>query len=252
MGIEKTKKVRVRKLKASSIVAILLFLSFLSFAAFWYYSKPIKHIKILGTTNLEDTAIIEIAEIKNYPRFFKVSSNKLEKSITKLDLVDSVKVSKKLNGTLEIKVVENKVLFYNRSTNKAVLSNKQEVEMKASYIGIPTMVNVAPKMTYDKFIEGLSEVDYSIVGLISEIQYSRYTSADTVIDDTRFLLRMNDGNEVYVNNINLDKLNSYREIFASLEDGNRRIFLDSASSSVSIRDLIDEETAINEEENGEN
>ena len=54
-----------------------------------------------------------------------------------------------------------------------------------------------------------------------------------MIDETRFFLRMTDGNSVYVNLINLKKLNSYIEIYASLEGKSGILYLDSSSDRIS-------------------
>ena len=48
-----------------------------------------------------------------------------------------------------------------------------------------------------------------MIEMISEIEYSPSKSGEIIIDDTRFLLRMNDGNQVYINLININFYNLY-------------------------------------------
>ena len=50
--------------------------------------------------------------------------------------------------------------------------------------------------------------------MISEIEYSVEKYNDRVVDEERFLLRMIDGNTIYVNLVNIEKLNKYQEIYA--------------------------------------
>ena len=99
--------------------------------------------------------------------------------------------------------------------------------------GVPTLINYVPDTLYDRLVEELASIDKNVLTLISEIEYQPWQSNDVMIDDTRFFLRMTDGNSVYVNLINLQKLNTYIEIFASLEDKKGILYLDSSSDKIS-------------------
>ena len=48
---------------------------------------------------------------------------------------------------------------------------------------------------------------------------------------------MSDGNHVYVNLINLSKLNNYIEIYASLEGKSGTLYLDSSSDKISFSEF---------------
>ena len=66
---------------------------------------------------------------------------------------------------------------------------------------------------------------------------------EKVIDKNRFLLRMNDGNYVYINLANMDNLNKYEEIYTTLDENKKGILnLDSTSKGVVFQpfDLIKE------------
>ena len=86
----------------------------------------------------------------------------------------------------------------------------------------------------ERFIKELERVSNENLMLISEIEYAPSRSGEIVIDDTRFLLRMNDGNEVYINLINIDRLNTYPLIY-SLFDEKGILELDSDNERVVFR-----------------
>jgi len=63
--------------------------------------------------------------------------------------------------------------------------------------------------------------------MINEIEYDPNISNDITIDEYRFLLRMNDSNHVYVNIINMERLNDYESVFATIGDLRGTVYLDS-------------------------
>ena len=71
--------------------------------------------------------------------------------------------------------------------------------------------------------------------MISEIEYDPDKLNDVVLDETRFLLRMNDGIKVYVNVYNLKKMNNYLEIYDAILKNNSPknacLYLDSNSKN---------------------
>ncbi len=223
------KKIK-RKLNIKGLIFLLLVLYFIGFFLYTLFTMPIKNIYIENTTLLTDNEIIEVAHLKNYPSWIGTSKKTVEKQIKVLPLVKTVNVKKKWWGKLIIHIEEAKPLFYNRNTNKVVLSNKKEVDNSYQYVGIPTLINYVPNDLLNSFITSFSKVDSDIIKMINEIEYDPDISQDITIDAERFLLRMNDTNHVYVNVINMKKLNNYKEIFAYLEDQRGTILLDSYSS----------------------
>ena len=81
---------------------------------------------------------------------------------------------------------------------------------------------------YLRLISELKEIDDDILALISEMEYQPWKSNDIIVDDTRFFLRMNDGNVIYVNLINWQKLNNYMTIYSTLGDAKGVLQLDSS------------------------
>ena len=244
------KRVKKRKLNLKAVIILLLIIYLIAMLLYTIFTMPIKNIIIKGTTLLTDNEIIEAAEIKEYPAIFSISKKKLEEKIATLELVENVEVKKTVTGKLTIEIKEAIPLFYNRNTNKVVLSSKKEVENKAKYLGIPTLINYVPIDILNDFIDALSEIDLDIIKMINEIEYDPDISNDITIDEYRFLLRMNDTNHVYVNIINMNRLNDYEEIFATVGDLHGTVYLDSYNADNIIFEAFNSEEEKETENNG--
>ena len=197
---------------------------------YYFFTMPIKRIIVEGNDLITEHEIISVADINVKTSVFKASSSSIKKKVESLPLVEDVKIKKNILGTITITIEENKLLFYNMLTGKIHLSDATTTEEKDTYFGYPTLVNYVPSDIMEKLIEGLSLIDSDIIAMISEIEYSQDKYNDVVIDNERFLLRMNDGNIVYVNIVNIEKLNKYQTIFASVGSGGV-LYLDSSSKN---------------------
>lgn len=250
MNEVKTKKVIKKKLKISGLLFLLIVIIAITFSFYYVLNLPIKHIHITGNNNISDNDIIDVASIKYYPPIFKVNKKDMRESIMSLPLVKDVSVKKSIFGTLEINIEENKVLFLNKSTNELVLSNNKSIENNYTYTRVPTLINHVPDTIYEELITGLVTIDYDILTSISEIEYSKATNKDNeVIDEKRFILRMNDGNTVIMNTVNIKRLNSYNTIYSSLSDELGTIYLDSiAEENIYFKSYALEEQEKMEEE----
>ena len=238
------KRVKRRKLNWKAIILLLLIIYLIVMLFYTIFTMKIKNIYIIGTNLLTDNEIIETAGIKDYPAIFGTSTNKLKERISELELVDQVEIKKTLTGKLTIEITEATPIFYNRNTNKVGLSNMKEVESNSKYLGLPTLINYVPTDILNDFIESLKEIDTDIIKMINEIEYDPDISNDIVIDEYRFLLRMNDTNHVYVNIINMERLNDYEEIFATVGDIRGTVYLDSYNAD----NIIFEAFGSNDEE----
>lgn len=224
------KKVK-KKLNKKGLIVILLSLYLIVMIMYYIFTLPIKTIKIIGNKQVTDNEIIEIAGIKEYPTLIKANGYKLKKNILKIELINDVKIKKSVLGNLTIEVVENDILFYNMISDSYVLSNGKEVKYE-NVMGVPTLINFTPNDIYNKFIEGLTKINLDIIKMISEIEYSPDISNDVTLDDSRFLLKMNDGNYVYINVVNIEKLNKYIDAIAAIEGEKKGVlYLDSNSSN---------------------
>ena len=122
---------------------------------------------------------------------------------------------------MEIELEENVPLFYYSPESSIVLSDGTKMSSGGNSYGIPTLINHTDEEVLKEFIAGLSEVKSDIIRSISEIEYAPSASKDGVyIDKERFIMMMNDGNTVVINNRKLNALNYYDTIYASI--GNKK------------------------------
>lgn len=233
----KTKK---RKLNIRGVLVILLILYLIGTFLYYFINLPIKNIEIKGTSLISDALIIETAKIKDYPAIFRLNTSKIKKNLKRIDLVDDVKIKRSVNGRITIQITESKILFLNRNTDKLVLASGVEIENNDYYYGYPILINFVPDKTLKDFVKKFSKIDNNIISMIGEIEYSPEKLDDLILNENRFLLRMNDKNTVYVDTINIDKLNNYPSYYATVEDNIRGIFyLDSNRGAVSFKSYDD-------------
>lgn len=224
-------KKKERKINIIGLIVIILVVYLTASFVYYLMTLPIKNIYIYGNNFVSDAEIIETAGIKKYPSMIKVGRNKLKKKLLKNAFIDNVKIKKKLNGTIKITINESKPLFYNRNTNKIVLLNGKEVDSKLSY-KVPSLINIVPNDLYKKLVNAFCKVNYDIILQISEIEYSPDVINGKTIDSDRFLLRMIDGNSVYINPVNIKRLNNYFDVYDRLPDNVKgTLYFDSNSDN---------------------
>ena len=213
-----------RKFNIKKFMFFILFLVIVYFGVSIIFSIKTKNIVILNSNYYSDEEIIETAEIENYPKFLKISKKDIKNKLLKLDLIEDVKISKKFGVILEIDVIEKKILYLTRSTNKYKLSTFENYGSE-DIISVPVLINFVPEDIEKEFVKGLTKIDYNIVSKISEIEYSV-----TDYDDERFVLYMNDGNLVYVTNNRIEMLNNYITIMKKISSEKKGIlYLDTGN-----------------------
>lgn len=230
-----------KKVRITGIIFLLLFVYLLITLIYYFIKSPIKNISIKGNNLLTEEDIITDSKISYNDSIFKISTYKIEKNLEKNPLIKKAKIERRLNGTIIINIEENKILFLNALTKKLVLSDEKEIDINNKYMGYPVLVNYVPSEIYKELIKSLSKVNDSNYQMISEIEYSVDKYENTVIDDERFLLRMKDGNTIYVNLINIEKLNKYQEIYSALTDKGT-LYLDSTSKNYVFKKYSEEKT----------
>lgn len=235
--MKKTKK----KIRLSGVIFMLLTIYLLGMLLYYFITLPVKSINIKGNSLLTDSQIISESKIDYNNSIFKLSTNKIKNNLLKNPLVESVNISRNLKGTINIDIKESKILFYNILTKKLVLSNGKEMEDTGDYVGFPVLVNYVPINIYKTLIKSLAKIDDSNYKMISEIEYSVEKYNDKVVDEERFLLRMIDGNTIYVNLVNIEKLNKYQEIYAVLQDKGT-LYLDSSSKNYVFKKYSEEKS----------
>lgn len=180
---------------------------------------PIKNIYVVGNNILSDREIIDIAGISNYPSFMSISSGKIKKNIEGNIYVDKVEVKKKFYNKIYIYITEKKILcIYN---DKLLLQDGSEVINTYNITNYPLLMSNVTAIK-DKFFNKFSLVENTVLLKISEIEY-----VPNEVDSERFVLRMNDGNMVYITLGKIEKVNKYNSIYSSLDGKKGIIYLDS-------------------------
>ncbi len=229
------KKVK-RKLNIKALLVILLLLYLIIMLIYYSFKMPIKNVNIKGNELLSREEITSVSKLKENSSLLLLNTYSLKKKIEKIPLVKSVSIKKKLNGVLEINIEEEKVLFFYLVNDLYVLTNNKEMNKDNTYLGIPTLINYTPTDILASLVKKLTNIDYDIIKLISEIEYSPDIKNDITIDEFRFILKMNDGNRVIINIANFNKLNSYKKLYATIDEGKLGTFyLDGARSNVLFR-----------------
>lgn len=212
---QKKEKKKRKKIRFKGLLIVILFLYLIGTGVYSVLTNPIKNIQIEGNNYLKENYLIDYLDIEGSSNM-KVSKKKIKNKLLEIELISSVKVSKNLFGKIKIEIEEEELLFYNWNTKKVVLSNGKEVEFNRDFLGIPSLINYVPLDIYEDLLEKIVLVDKNILSLVSEIEYSPSIVDDKVVDDTRFIFRMNDGNNVYINTINIERINSYLTTYEAI------------------------------------
>lgn len=227
----KEKKTK-HKINIIALIVIILIIYLVFSFGYYLMTLPIKNIYISGNNYISDVEIIETSKIKNYPSLIKISRRKIKKSLLKNEYIDDVKIKKKLNGTIKISIKESKPLFYSRTNKNIVLLNGKTTNNININAKIPSLINIVPNDIYKKMISAFKKVDYNVITQISEIEYAPDIINGKTIDPDRFYLRMIDGNSVYINPVNIKRLNNYFDVYDRLPDGVKgTLYFDSNSDN---------------------
>lgn len=242
------KKKKKKHLKFSGLIFILLFLYLIGMLGYYAFTLPVKSITVRGNQLLTENEIINAANVDVDTPFFKTSAIKIRKNIEKMPLAEEVVVRRNfLDFKFTIEVKESKILFLNVLNDKLILDGGKELLDDNRYMGFPTFVNYVPEKIYKKFIKAFAKTNDDTIKMISEIEYNPDKYNDVVLDDERFLLRMNDGNQIYINIVNIDKLNKYQSIYSGLKEKGI-LYLDSSNENY----IFETYAMINSKEKNEN
>lgn len=219
------KKIKKKtKIKVIPILMFLLLVVIVIFLASFFMNVKIKNIYIYNNKLLSDQEIIEMANLEDYPSFLKTSTYNIKKNLEKNPYIKEVTINKRLIATINIYVKEYEFLFIKESDGKIVVDTDKEISSDKEIIGIPILVNYVPDTVYDKFIDEMKKVDTEVKDKISQIEYK-----PSDYDKQRFLLYMNDGNNVYVTITRFNLINKYNEIYPTLGGKKGILYLDSGN-----------------------
>lgn len=216
------KRVR-RKFNFGKFILFILIIFIIYFGMKYLFSIKIKNIIIVNNNYYSDEEIIEKAGIENYPEFITLSRKKIKNKLSTLDLIEDVEIKKEFGFILRITIKEKKILYHIRSNNEYRVSDNKNYSLD-NVTGVPTLINYVPEEVEKKFINKFKDIDSNIINMISEIEYNK-----TSYDSERFLLYMNDGNEVYITVARTNLLNKYVEIVTKLDNKKGILYLDSGN-----------------------
>lgn len=223
-------KKRRKKVRLSGLIFLILLIYLIGVSIYYIIKLPVKNIKIEGNNLLTEGEIIQTIGLEDSFPMIKFTKGYLKDKFESLPLIDTFSIKKNIKGQVTIKINEAKVLFYYERENKLVLSNEKTIEDENRYLGFPTLVNYVPSDVYHNFINNFSKVDKDIISMISEIEYDPDKYNDVILDGERFLFLMNDGNKVYINVVNIEKMNKYQSV-VSKTDMKGTLYLDSSSNN---------------------
>ena len=220
------KIVKKRKIKLLNFLIFLLVLGVLVFGVYILLQIRVKNIIIKGNNYINDDTILELAEIKDYPKFLLTSSFKIEKRLKEYKYINKAKLSKTHPFTFIVEIEEAKVLFYDMNKNSYILNNDEEIkDNETKYIfRTPRLINYVPDKKYIKFKEDMNNVKEDIITKISDIEYK-----PNDYDKDRFLLYMDDGNMVYLTLTKFKMINHYNDVLKELENHKGILYLDNGN-----------------------
>lgn len=209
----------VRKIRYKRLVLFLLIVFVLVLILLKFLTLRITNIYVDGNVYFSDQEIIEMAKLSNYPSSFFTFSNRVKSNISKNQLIESAKVSKKSFTKIYINVVENRPLFYDQVNNKTVLKDGSTVDKKYN---VPSLSNTVSNDVYNEFLSQFSMINYDVFNNISEIEYTPNS-----VDSKLFLFTMNDGNYIYVNLDRFESVNKYFDMIVNFNNHKGILYLDS-------------------------
>jgi len=220
------KIVKKTRIKFINLFLILIVFIGLFFGVKIFLSFKTKNIIIAGNNYLADDYIMNLANIRDYPKFLTLNSKNVCKKITSIKYISSCKINKRWGFILEVNVKENRALFYDVSSEKYVLFDKSLVkgdEINYNF-RVPRLLNYVPDKKYNKFITEMGKIDKDTLSKISDIEYQ-----PNDFDKDRFLLYMDDGNMVYLTLTKFKMINHYNEVLSQLEGHKGILYLDSGN-----------------------
>ena len=218
------KKVK-KKVKLKFIPLLLMFLILVMLFFLFKHISKIKPSLILirGNELLSDREIINEGNLREfkYFSFNNTSKEKLEKNkiIGRLETeYNKVDIKRKFLFTIEVTIEEKKVILYEKTSSLYILEDNEKVKINKN-IEVPVLNNKIINTVEKSFINKFSLLNKSVKYRISEIFYQ-----PTEYDSALFLMYMKDGNHVYVNVSNLEKLNHYDKTVESIGYDKKGIF----------------------------
>ena len=219
------KVVKKKRIKILPFIIFIVLVALIVFVINVFLDAKIKNIIIKGNDIVTDQQIIDLAEIGDYPSFYKTTKRDLISKIEKSPFIKEVTINREFYHIFIINVTEYQVLVKKESDGKLILENGEEVttDQEISY-NVPKLTNEVPEDKYEDFLEAMLEINEETKQQISEITY-----LPNDYDKDRFLLYMDDGNSVYLTLTKFEQINYYNEILPQLDGRKGYLYLDSGN-----------------------
>lgn len=216
------KQKRRKKINYKALFFLICPIVIIVFIVIHITNYKVQNIYIEGNEFISDQQIIDIAELSNYPKVIKLNKKKIKDNLIKNEYISNAKINYSNFGReISIKIEENIPVIYYQYDETYILSDGSYVKDKYS---LPVLINQTPDNILKKLVKKLSTIDRSTLNRISEIRY--YPSN---VDEELFLLTMNDGNYVYINFYNFNKLNNYVDVIKGFDNKKGTIHFDSGN-----------------------
>lgn len=219
MAKSDTKK-KKRRFKYKKIFVSLFFFIITLIILYAIINLKIKNIYVSGNNIFSEQEIIDLAGLKYYPKIITLNSRRIAKKLEDNDYILKAKISREdFLFTIKIDVEENTPLVYYSYDDVTLLKDGSSIKDKFK---LPTLINQTPDEILSKMLKKMIKLDKDSLIRISEIRY--YPSE---VDDELFFLTMDDGNYIYINIKNFEKLNNYIDIIKSFDNKKGILHLDS-------------------------
>ena len=207
------------------IVAILMLLGIIiGLLCSYVFDIKTKAVIIHNNDIVTDEEILELADIKDYPNFFKFNTRTIEKRLEDNPFIKEAEIRRGLYFQLHFYITENKPLFIREDTNKIVFEDGSEENNISKNLSIPSLINYVPNTKYKELIKKINQIDYKLLKRVSQIKYE-----PNKYDDARFVLYMNDSNRVYINLPKFKNFNDYDKMVTKFEGKTGKLYLDSGN-----------------------
>lgn len=182
----------------------------------------VQNIYVEGNNHLVDQKIIDISGLSNYPKVIKINKKSVKDNLLENEYIKDVNIKYKNFGReIIINVEENIPIIFYQYDETYILSDGSYVKDKYS---LPILINQTPDNILKNLVKKLSSIEKDALYRISEIRY--YPSN---VDDELFLLTMEDGNYVYINLYNINKLDNYLDVVKAFDNKKGIIHFDSGN-----------------------
>lgn len=206
------------------ILLILLGIGIFNFSL----NLTIRDVILKGNEYLSYNEVISYTSLNDNTKVITFMSSTYEKQLIESPYIKSVEIDKNFFGDVEILIEENKPLFINNNDTTVILESKEEANYRKDFLGLPTLTNSIEEDVFSDFINALLVIDFNLLYKISEISYEPNIKDGIVLDNERFIFKMNDGNTVHVNLVNIEKFLLYDDI-CEIEKSKGTIYLDSSN-----------------------